>query len=63
MNKTKRAVPAERDPLHLKTTTNGLSNSTADIGKQDWRAIAEEAWDAPGWRDAAIEYHQQRGRS
>jgi hypothetical protein len=29
---------------------------------KDWAAIAEAAWSAPGWREAAAEYHQQRGK-
>jgi hypothetical protein len=28
--------------------------------KKDWAAIAEAAWSAPGWHDAAAKYHKQR---
>jgi|SRR5262245_2471316 len=27
----------------------------------DWRQIADDAWAAPGWREAALEYHKTRG--
>jgi hypothetical protein len=26
----------------------------------DWKAIAEAAWSAPGWRRAAQQYHHDR---
>jgi len=26
----------------------------------DWKAVAEAAWRAPGWREAAEEYHRNR---
>ena len=26
----------------------------------DWKQIAREAWQAPSWREAAIEYHKER---
>jgi hypothetical protein len=29
----------------------------------DWKQIALEAWEAPSWRDAAIEYHKDRPAS
>jgi hypothetical protein len=29
----------------------------------DWKQIALEAWQAPSWREAAIEYHKDRPAS
>jgi len=26
----------------------------------DWAQVARDAWSAPSWREAAIEYHEQR---
>src|SRR5262249_28299247 len=33
----------------------------ADVSSKDWKQIAAEAWDSPGWRQAALEYHHARG--
>jgi hypothetical protein len=27
----------------------------------DWRQRAQDAWNDPGWREAAADYHRQRG--
>jgi len=29
-----------------------------DISPPDWRQVALDAWSAPSWREAAIEYHR-----
>jgi hypothetical protein len=26
----------------------------------DWKQVAQDAWDAPSWREAALEYHRNR---
>jgi hypothetical protein len=58
------------DGLQAEAAANGLVDS---IGQDAVQAIiaaafakvredpAEDAWNAPGWRDAAVEYHSKRG--
>jgi hypothetical protein len=29
-----------------------------DATTPDWTAVAADAWEAPGWREAAVEYHK-----
>ena len=29
----------------------------------DWRQVALAAWEAPGWREAALDYHRERSPS
>jgi hypothetical protein len=31
-----------------------------DVTAPDWAAVAAGAWEAPGWSEAAIEYHKSR---
>jgi len=35
----------------------------ADLSSKDWTQIAAEAWDSPGWKQAALEYHHARGNN
>jgi hypothetical protein len=30
------------------------------MNDHDWKQVALQAWQAPGWRDAAVEYHKHR---
>ena len=30
---------------------------------QDWKKLADEAWHAPSWREAALDYHKSRSAS
>jgi hypothetical protein len=33
----------------------------ADLESKNWKQIAGEAWNAPSWKQAALEYHHARG--
>jgi hypothetical protein len=30
------------------------------VASIDWKAVARAAWEAPGWREGALEYHRTR---
>jgi hypothetical protein len=38
---------------------NSPSSRERDL-RRDWKRIAVEAWQVPSWREAALEYHQNR---
>jgi hypothetical protein len=61
---------AERDGLITRIGQDAVQRIMADAFHSfrnmpevptNWADVAREAWDAPSWRDAAIEYHKERG--
>jgi hypothetical protein len=60
---------AERDGLVAKLGQDEVQQIMATAfdemfrARTDWKAKAAMAWECPGWRKAAIEYHEARGAS
>lgn|SRR5262245_22246931 len=42
------------------STLQDCADPHNNISHLDWKQIALEAWQAPSWREAAIEYHKHR---
>jgi hypothetical protein len=57
---------AGADTAHSDTDWSGVRagvRSLMAVASIDWKAVAQAAWEAPGWREAALEYHRTRPAS
>jgi hypothetical protein len=49
--------------LHGRPMMSAPATADKNISQEaaiDWKEVARAAWEAPGWREAALEYHRTR---
>jgi hypothetical protein len=47
----------------MSTIGNRASGRNSELSPTDWKEVARAAWEAPSWREAALDYHKNRPTS
>src|SRR5258708_36733670 len=57
------AAPGQSRTQRQDKARKAILQGSSTAAAPNWKQIAEEAWSAPSWKVAALEYHEARQRS